>query len=104
MSKKGTKIIKRESRSIAGKGGGTEQRVETGKTESVDIRRTAQHCHTFTASSERGTAHVTSVALLLHFFFTTKNISSVSQLQERVLDLEEERNLLKKSYDSLLER
>jgi len=44
----------------------------------------------------------------LHFFpsFLLCNLmqSSVPQLQERVSDLEEERILLKKSYDSLLER
>lgn len=97
----GPKVFKREPRSTAGEGGGAEWAAETGEAESADTWGPAQCCHTFTASSGGGTVWV--ALLLFCFRVCSLLLTSVFQLQERVSDLEGERNLLKNSYDSLLE-
>lgn len=48
--------------------------------------------------------HLLLLHLCLPSYTNICNLILTSQLQERILDLEEERDLLKKSYDSLLER
>lgn len=100
----GPKVFKREPGSTAGEGGGTEWAAETREAESANTWGPAQRCHTFTASFGGGTAWVIIVKVFALLFQVHILQTSVPQLQERVADLEGERNLLKKSYDSLLER
>ncbi|KAK1806741.1 hypothetical protein P4O66_005233, partial [Electrophorus voltai] len=77
----GSEVSSREPRGFAGKGGGAERTAETGEVQSADTRGSTQYYHSLTSRTRGG-----------------------ATFQERVSHLEGEKNLLKKSYDALLQR
>lgn len=99
-----SEVIEGESRSSAEESGGADRTAEAGERKSSGVGGSTHHLHTVPPNGGQGlhlcqpflTQTMIGALHLSYFFFF--------QLQERITDLEEERDLIKDNYNTLLEK